>query len=72
MHNLYESKDAVYIVTDLASGGELFQQLLTKGSYTEKDASHLTRQMLQGLLYLHERDVGCLFVCLFFFLIHIL
>ncbi|GAA5805668.1 kinase-like domain-containing protein [Helicostylum pulchrum] len=57
MHNLYESKDAVYIVTDLASGGELFQQLLKKGSYTERDASNLTRQMLEGLLYLHERDI---------------
>lgn len=57
MHNLYESKEAVYIVTDLASGGELFQQLLKKGSYTEKDASNLTRQMLEGLQYLHERDV---------------
>ncbi|CAO3652915.1 unnamed protein product [Mucor hiemalis] len=57
MHNLYESKEAVYIVTDLASGGELFQQLLKKGSYTEKDASNLTRQMLEGLQYLHERDI---------------
>ncbi|KAG2203945.1 hypothetical protein INT47_007528 [Mucor saturninus] len=57
MHNLYESKDAVYIVTDLAGGGELFQQLLKKGSYTEKDASNLTRQMLEGLQYLHERDI---------------
>lgn len=58
MHNLYESIDAVYIVTDLASGGELFQQLLKKGTYTEKDASNLTRQMLEGLQYLHERDVS--------------
>ncbi|CAO3701770.1 unnamed protein product [Rhizopus stolonifer] len=57
MHNLYESKEAVYIVTDLASGGELFQQLLKKGSYTEKDASKLTKQMLEGLQYLHERDI---------------
>ncbi|KAI9257898.1 kinase-like domain-containing protein [Sporodiniella umbellata] len=57
MHGLYESKEAVYIVTDLASGGELFQQLLKKGSYTEKDASNLTRQMLEGLHYLHERDI---------------
>ncbi|KAI8970300.1 kinase-like domain-containing protein [Mycotypha africana] len=57
MHDLYESKDAVYIVTDLASGGELFQQLLNKGSYTEKDASNLTKQMLEGLQYLHARDI---------------
>ncbi|KAF7730048.1 hypothetical protein EC973_002993 [Apophysomyces ossiformis] len=57
MHGLYESSEAVYIVADLASGGELFQQLLDKGSYTEKDASILVRQMLQGLAYLHERDI---------------
>lgn len=65
MHNLYESKDAVYIVTDLAGGGELFQQLLKKGSYTEKDASNLTRQMLEGLQYLHERDVSFSFFLLY-------
>ncbi|RUS34458.1 kinase-like domain-containing protein [Jimgerdemannia flammicorona] len=58
MHDLFESKDAVYIIADLASGGELFQQLLEKGSYTEKDASNLVRQILDGVAYLHERDLG--------------
>ncbi|KAI8082785.1 kinase-like domain-containing protein [Halteromyces radiatus] len=57
MHGLYESVDAVYIVTDLASGGELFQQLLDKGSYTERDAANLLRQLLEGLAYLHDLDI---------------
>ncbi|CAO3620915.1 unnamed protein product [Cunninghamella blakesleeana] len=57
MHALYETKEAVYIVTDLASGGELFQQILTKGSYTERDACHLIYQVLNGLAYLHEHDI---------------
>ncbi|CAO3619731.1 unnamed protein product [Cunninghamella echinulata] len=57
MHDLYESKDAVYIVTDLASGGELFQQLLDRGSYTERDACHLIAQLLEGLAYLHDHDI---------------
>lgn len=58
MHDMYESKDAVYIVTDLCEGGELFQQLLERGTYTEKDASNIVRQMLEGLAYLHEHDVS--------------
>lgn len=62
MHDLFESKDAVYIVADLASGGELFQQLLDKGSYTEKDASNLVKQILDGVAYLHERDVSKWFI----------
>ena len=57
MHDMYESKDAVYIVTDLCEGGELFQQLLERGTYTEEDASNIVRQMLEGLAYLHEHDV---------------
>ncbi|KAI8338004.1 kinase-like domain-containing protein [Chlamydoabsidia padenii] len=57
MHALYESPTAVYIVTDLASGGELFQQLLSKGAFTEKDASHLVSQILEGVAYLHNHDL---------------
>ncbi|CAO3593436.1 unnamed protein product [Absidia cylindrospora] len=57
MHALYENETSVYIVTDLASGGELFQQLLTKGTFTEKDASRLISQVLQGVAYLHNHDI---------------
>lgn len=57
MHGLYESKEAVYIVTDLAGGGELFTQLLAKGNYTEKDASAMVKQVLEGVEYLHSLDV---------------
>ncbi|KAI8065946.1 kinase-like domain-containing protein [Gongronella butleri] len=57
MYDLYESKDAIYIVTRLATGGELFQQLLDKGSYTERDAARLVKQILEGLLYLHGLDI---------------
>lgn len=61
MHGLYESKEAVYIVTDLAGGGELFTQLLAKGNYTEKDASAMVKQVLEGVEYLHSLDVRRIF-----------
>ncbi|KAG0023463.1 hypothetical protein BGZ82_010739 [Podila clonocystis] len=54
---LFETKDAVYLVTDLAAGGELFDQLLQKGSYTEGDAARLVHQILLGVAYLHDRDI---------------
>ncbi|CAG8667940.1 41527_t:CDS:2 [Gigaspora margarita] len=47
LHDLFETKDNVYIITDLASGGELYSQLEQKGNYTEKDAAHLVEQILQ-------------------------
>ncbi|KAF9428641.1 hypothetical protein BGZ94_001609 [Podila epigama] len=54
---LFETEDAVYLVTDLAAGGELFEQLLQKGSYTECDAAKLVHEILLGVAYLHERDI---------------
>jgi calcium/calmodulin-dependent protein kinase I len=59
MHDIYESDDAVYIVSDLCTGGELFQRIIERGTYTEKTASDLVRQMLEGLSYLHSQDVKC-------------
>ncbi|GBC02236.1 hypothetical protein RclHR1_04510008 [Rhizophagus clarus] len=55
--DIYESKEGVFIVTELASGGELFNQLLLKGSYTERDAANLVKQILEGVAYLHDQEV---------------
>ncbi|KAK3823325.1 MAG: calcium/calmodulin-dependent protein kinase type 1 [Benniella sp.] len=53
----FGTEDAVYLVTELASGGELFDQLLQKGSYTEVDAAGLVREILLGVEYLHSMDI---------------
>ena len=39
------------------TGGELFDRIVDKGSYTEKDASDLVRQILEAVGYLHSIDV---------------
>jgi len=39
------------------TGGELFDRIVEKGSYTEKDASHLIRQILEAVDYMHSQGV---------------
>ncbi|XP_069968410.1 calcium/calmodulin-dependent protein kinase type 1 isoform X3 [Bactrocera oleae] len=39
------------------TGGELFDRIVEKGSYTEKDASDLIRQILEAVDYMHEQGV---------------
>ena len=39
------------------SGGELFDRIIDRGVYTEKDASQLVRQVLQAVNYLHENSI---------------
>lgn len=50
-------QDKYYIVTQLATGGELFDRICEKGKFTEKDASHTIRQVLEAVDYLHKNDV---------------
>lgn len=39
------------------TGGELFDRIVEKGSYTEKDASHLIRQVLEAVDFMHEQGI---------------
>ena len=50
-------QDKYYIVTQLATGGELFDRICEYGKFTEKDASHTIRQVLDAVDYLHYNNV---------------
>jgi calcium/calmodulin-dependent protein kinase I len=50
----FESKDKFYIVTQLATGGELFERIVTIGKFTEKDATKVIEQILDAVRYLHN------------------
>ena len=39
------------------SGGELFDRIVEKGFYTERDASKLIRQILDAVKYLHDMGI---------------
>ena len=66
----YEDKTTVYLVMELVTGGELFDRIVEKGSYTEKDAADLIRQVLDAVDYMHSqvllvyRMAGCLDGCI--------
>lgn len=51
--------DCVYSFDHFLSvtGGELFDRIVEKGSYTEKDAAGLIRQVLEAVDYMHEQGV---------------
>ncbi|PGH35820.1 CAMK/CAMK1/CAMK1-CMK protein kinase [[Emmonsia] crescens] len=56
-HDWFESRDKYYIVTQLATGGELFDRICEYGKFTEKDASQTIKQVLDAVDYLHQRNV---------------
>ncbi|XP_078144568.1 calcium/calmodulin-dependent protein kinase IGb [Centroberyx gerrardi] len=57
MEDFYESRTHYYLVMQLVSGGELFDRILDRGVYSEKDASRVIQQVLQAVSYLHQNGI---------------
>lgn len=53
----FETMNNLYLVTDLALGGELFDRICRKGSYYESDAVDLIRATLSAVAYLHDHGI---------------
>lgn len=47
----------VYLITDLAFGGELFDRICKKGSYYESDAVEIVKTTLSAVCYLHSNGI---------------
>lgn len=55
--SISDLQDKYYIVTQLATGGELFDRICEYGKFTEKDASQVVREILTAVDYLHKNNI---------------
>ncbi|KAG5186252.1 putative calcium/calmodulin-dependent protein kinase [Tribonema minus] len=59
--NVYQfyprEKDHFYVIMEYMKGGELFERIVAKQVYTEKEARAVCRVLLATVRYLHDHDV---------------
>ncbi|EOA34990.1 hypothetical protein CARUB_v10020082mg [Capsella rubella] len=53
----YEDKENLHLVMELCSGGELFDRIIKKGSYSEKEAANIFRQIVNVVHVCHFMGV---------------
>lgn len=53
----FESSKNFYIVTELATGGELFERICDYGRFTERDAVNVVKETLDAVAYLHDMEI---------------
>jgi len=57
LKELFDTPDKLYLVMELVTGGELFDKIVEKGSYTESEASQLVRKIVSAVDYLHNLGI---------------
>jgi serine/threonine protein kinase len=57
MLDFFEEPNTYYLVLEYVGGGELFDRLVEKASYTEKEARDIAVTMLRTLKYIHEKGL---------------
>jgi serine/threonine protein kinase len=52
------SEEEFFLVMELVDGKELFDKIVERGQYSEKDAANIVRQIISAVEYLHERGIA--------------
>jgi calcium-dependent protein kinase len=53
----YEDQHFIYLVMELCTGGELFDRIISAGSFSEKEAATVMQQIFRGIYYMHQKGV---------------
>ncbi len=58
LFEVFEDQNNIYLVTELCSGGELFDVIVEKKQLGESDASRVMSQLLSAIAYCHGSKVA--------------
>ncbi|XP_023183858.1 calcium/calmodulin-dependent protein kinase type II subunit gamma-like isoform X14 [Xiphophorus maculatus] len=57
LHESIAEEGFHYLVFDLVTGGELFEDIVAREYYSEADASHCINQILESISHIHQHDI---------------
>ncbi|XP_067142676.1 calcium/calmodulin-dependent protein kinase type II alpha chain-like isoform X7 [Centruroides vittatus] len=57
LHDSIQEEGYHYLIFDLVTGGELFEDIVAREYYSEADASHCIQQILESVHHCHQNNV---------------
>jgi len=58
LFEVYEDDESFYLVMELVKGKELFDKIVERGMYSERDAANIIAQVVSAVEYLHENGIA--------------
>lgn len=55
---VFEDNEYLNLILELVTGGELFDQIVQRGSYSERDAANIVKQILEAVMYMHSNGIA--------------
>ena len=57
LYEVYQDDERYYLVQEMCTGGELFDEIIARKRFNEKDTAAIMKQILSVVAYCHERNI---------------
>lgn len=57
LYEIFDEGNVLYLVMELMNGGELFDRIVEKEAYSEKEAADTIRPIVDSIRYCHENGI---------------
>jgi len=57
LKEIFESETQLFLILELVTGGELFDRIVERQYYNEKDAADAVKQICEAVAYLHDNEI---------------
>lgn len=57
LYDIIETKKQLFLITEYASGGELFDYIVARQKLTEKEACRFFQEIISGVEYIHKLSI---------------
>jgi len=57
LYEVFEDEEYFWLVLELVDGSELFDKIVDRGNYSEKDAANIVKQIVKAVKYLHQNTI---------------
>jgi len=58
LYDVFEDSERIHLILELVTGGELFDQIVSRGVYSERDAATVISQILEAVSYMHSNGIA--------------
>jgi len=55
LYELFEDDKNIYLITELCTGGDLFDKIIANDAFSEEEAGPIFKQILKAINYCHNK-----------------